>query len=94
MATLNIIDDIDKRIVLKFMKEGKTSRTYIIGLDKFMTEETLKDLIKSLPKTLGTSSIKKEHENSYIYGFSGDHVNTIYDILIKKKIASKDQITK
>ena len=38
----DILSEIDKKIRLRFLKEKKTSRTYIEGLEKFFNQEEIK----------------------------------------------------
>jgi len=91
----NVITEIDKKIIIKFMKEIKTSRTYIHGLESYVKQEDIPNFIKTLQKSLGTSSLKKQDDdNNNIYGFAGDHIETIYDYIIKKKICSKKDVVK
>lgn len=92
----NILNLLDKKIVLKFMKEGKTSRTYIIGLDRFFTkQDELDKFCKDLQKMLGTSFLKRTVENNQNhYGYAGNHIERIYDILIDKNIAARSDIKK
>ena len=50
----DILKDIDKKIILTFFKEGKTSRTYITGLIDFLTENEIEKFTKNLKTKLGT----------------------------------------
>lgn len=91
----NILKQIDKKIVLKFMKEVKTSRTYIFGLDDYIrTKEDRDDFLKNLKKSLGTSIIERHDNNQNVYGFAGDHVKKIYECIVKKKICPVREIIK
>lgn len=91
----NLLSQIDRKIILKYMKEKKTSRTYILGLEGYLKQDEQLILMKDIQKKLGTSLLKKMTEdNKPIFGLGGDHVNTIYDIIIKKKIAPKGEIKK
>ena len=94
-TTQNLLSQIDRKLILKFMKEGKASRTYILGLEGYLKQDEQLTLMKDIQKKLGTSLLKKMTEdNKPIYGLGGDHVNTIYDIIIKKNIAPKGEIKK
>lgn len=91
----NILKQIDRKLTLKYMKEIKTSRTYIFGLDNYIkVKEDLNDFIKKLKKSLGTSVIVKEAESGQAYGFAGDHVKYIYDYIVKKNICPIHEIKK
>ena len=94
-TTQNLLSQIDRKLILKYMKEGKASRTYILGLEGYLKQDEQLTLMKDIQKKLGTSLLKKMTEdNKPIYGLGGDHVNTIYDIIIKKNIAPKGEIKK
>ena len=49
-----LLSAIDSRVILKHFKDGKKWRTYIIGLDEFMTPNNLDTFTSKLKKTLGT----------------------------------------
>ena len=51
----SILNEIDKRIKLRFMKEKRTSRTYIEGIEKFFDEEKIKEIMQQIKKKLSTS---------------------------------------
>lgn len=91
----NILKQIDRKITLKFMKEVKTSRTYIFGLDNYIKiKEDKNNFIKNLKKSLGTSVIEKETNIGKAYGFAGDHMKYIYDYIVKKNICPIHEIKK
>lgn len=91
----NVLTEIDKKIIIKYMKEIKTSRTYIHGLESYVKLEDIPIFIKTLQKSLGTSSLKKQDDDdNNIYGFAGEHIDKIYDYIIKKKICSKKDVIK
>jgi hypothetical protein len=91
----DLLKQIDRKLVLKFMKEGKQSKTYIIGLENYLKPEDQLTFIKDIQKKLGTSLLKKMTEdNKPIYGLGGDHVNTVYDVVLKKNIAPEKEIKK
>lgn len=91
----SILKQIDRKLTLKFMKEVKTSRTYIFGLDNYIkVKEDRNEFIKNLKKSLGTSVIEKEAESGQAYGFAGDHVKYIYEYIVKKNICPIHEIKK
>lgn len=85
-ATNNILTDIDRHVYLKFLKEKKTSRTYICGLHNFMTNEEIDKFVKSLKKTLGTGENEKKAEkaNTFEYKFQDDCKDKIKKYLVTK----------
>jgi translation initiation factor 1 (eIF-1/SUI1) len=92
----DILKEIDKNIKIKYMKEVKTSRTYIFGLNNYIeSTEKINEFIKSIKKLLGTSMIeKKDNLDNNVYGFAGDHVKFISEYLIKKNICTQNDIKK
>lgn len=91
----DLLKKIDQKIILKFMKEGKTSRTYIIGIHSyFKSEEDTNKFMKNLQKKLGTSYLKKNVDGIPHFGFCGDHIDKICEEIIKNNIAKKHDIKK
>lgn len=86
----DLLSQLDKKIIIKYHKEGRNSRTYILGLDYYFNAEKQNEFVKTLKKKLGTSAIKNIIDNSTVHGFGGDHVNTLYDYFVK--IIPKDKI--
>jgi hypothetical protein len=58
----SILNEIDKRIKLRFIKEKRTSRTYIEGIEKFFDEEKIKEIMQQIKKKLSTSYFKRTDE--------------------------------
>ena len=78
---------VDKYVTLQFFKEKKTSRTYIIGLDGFMTPDEVKNFVIGAKKKLGTAILEKQDETfGTMYGFNGDHRSRIQEFLTAAKI--------
>lgn len=46
----DLLNLIDRRIKLRFLKEKKSSRTYIEGLDKFFDTNFIKEMVKKIQK--------------------------------------------
>ena len=91
----SILAQIDRKLSLKFLKEGKTSRTYISGLDSYIKNvDELNNFVKTLQKTIGTSLLKKTVDDKLVFGFGGDHIRTIYEYIIKKNICPIHEIKK
>jgi len=88
------LDEIDKKIILKFIKEKKTNRTYIYGLHLFIPEKEKRDEIcSSIKKELGAgSNIKINENNIEEYGFQGNHIEKIKIFLINKVGINTDKI--
>jgi hypothetical protein len=66
----SVIDTINKKITLHFVKEKRTSRTYIVGLKNFIGESEMQTLSKKLQKSMGTNSLINEEGDC---GFNGDY---------------------
>lgn len=91
----DLLKKIDQKIIIKYMREGKTSRTYMIGVHNyFKKEEDLTTYMKNLQKKLGTSFLKKMVDDIPHFGFAGEHIDKIYEELLKNKIAKKHEIKK
>jgi translation initiation factor 1 (eIF-1/SUI1) len=105
-STEDIFRQIDKRITIRFLKEKRTTRTYIEGLEDFISEEQINDLIKKIKK-LGTSYLKRTDEDieddkktktkksstPYIaHGFNGDHKTKIIKFLTEDYNIPKEKI--
>ena len=88
----DVLSQIDRKLTLKYQKDGKYSKTYVIGLDKYFDEIKQNEIIKNLKKKLGTSCTKNNIDNSTIYSFGGDHINILYDYF--SKIIPKHEIKK
>ena len=75
------------------MKEGKNTKTYIIGLEGYLKDDEQLTFIKDIQKKLGTSMLKKMTEdNKPIYGLGGDHINSVFNFLVKKNIVKSSEI--
>ena len=99
--TEDIFKQIDKRVTLRFMKEKKTSRTYIEGLEDFLSEDQINEIIKKIKK-FGTSYLKRTDEDgedktskkpvAIAHGFNGDHKTKIIKMLTEEYKIPKDKI--
>jgi translation initiation factor 1 (eIF-1/SUI1) len=77
--TSAVFVDIDKIIIIKWLKEKKTNRTWVTGLHDFISTEEIKKIVKILKDKLGTGA--KEDGNDC--GFQGDHREKIKKYLIE-----------
>jgi|688.fasta_scaffold462497_2 hypothetical protein len=84
--------ELDKQIVLKFIKEKRTKRTYIFGLHHFLNSDEITALCNRIKKNLGTGHLINTEGNVVSHGFQGEHIKIIYDFLIKEKIAPPNKI--
>ena len=90
MDEQNILSQLDSKLIIKFHKEGRHSKTIIMGLGNYLNDEKQQDFVKTFKKKLGSSATKNVVNNQCTYAFSGDHVNTLYDYFVK--IIPKDKI--
>jgi translation initiation factor 1 (eIF-1/SUI1) len=90
----DILNLIDRRVKLRFMKEKKASRTYIEGLEKFFDVETIKTLTKVIQKNLSTGYTCKTDDSTGVigHGYNGDHKERIKQLLITKYNIPEDKI--
>jgi hypothetical protein len=79
------LTNIDTKITSSFVKEGKTTRTYIANLDLIVPDaEKRKAICKKIKIDLGTNGVQVTGETGRIsYGFNGSHAKSIKRILIK-----------
>jgi hypothetical protein len=88
----SVIDNINKKITLHFVKERRTSRTYIVGLKNFINEAEMQTLSKKLQKSMGTNSIINEEGDC---GFNGDYTtDSAKKAIIKDCILGNTNIQK
>ena len=92
ISSADVLSQIDKKLILKFHKDGKHSKTYVCGLDKYFDDVKQNEFIKTFKKKLGTSCSKNIIDGSNIYSFGGDHVNTMYEYF--SKIIPKHELKK
>jgi translation initiation factor 1 (eIF-1/SUI1) len=85
-----ILNEIDKKIYIRILKEGKATRTYIEGLHRFYGDDECKDIGNNIKKNLSTSYFYKEENKSH--GFNGDHKLRLKELLQKKYKISTDKI--
>jgi hypothetical protein len=88
--SVSVIDNINKKITLHFVKEKRTSRTYIVGLKNFISETEMQILSKKLQKSMGTNSIINEEGDC---GFNGDYTSdTVKKTIIRDCILGNTNI--
>lgn len=85
-----ILNEIDKKIYIRILKEGKATRTYIEGLFRFYENDECKEIANKIKKNLSTSYFYKEENKSH--GFNGDHKLRLKDLLQKNYKIPADKI--
>lgn len=90
----NILDELDKRIEIRFLKEKKTSRTYIIGLEGFIEQKKdLEKITEKMKKKFATSLLEKTLDDGRVaFGLSGDHTKKVKEYLINEIKIPEDKI--
>lgn len=88
----NTIINIDNKVEIKNQKEKKGTRTYIIGLEHFLSSDECNELCKTLKKKLGSACVIKEEDEIKQYGFQGNHIDNIAKYLKEKNIVPVDKI--
>lgn len=74
---------LDKKIEMKYIKDGKSQRTFIFNLELYIkNKDDLANLINKMKKTFGTQCTYKETEFGFGYGFAGDLSGRIKKFLI------------
>jgi hypothetical protein len=90
--SVSVIDNINKKITLHFVKEKRTSRTYIVGLKNFINDAVMQTLSKDLQKSMGSNSIINEEGDC---GFNGDYTtDSAKKTIIKNYILKNTNIQK
>jgi translation initiation factor 1 (eIF-1/SUI1) len=92
--TDEMVAEIDKMIIIKWRKEKRTSRTYLIGLEGFT--DVIGDIPKfcsKIKKTMGTGATVIEEDGVKMYGFQGQLTDRLYNVLLEIGI-NKNKIKK
>ena len=89
---MEILMELDKKVTIKFLKEKKTNRTYITGLEGFLIDSIIENITTDLKRRLGTGMLKKNIEGIWMYGFQGDHRMAIKEYLVSKTNITEDKI--
>jgi translation initiation factor 1 (eIF-1/SUI1) len=95
ITTLNTgskIASINNKVEIRNLKVKQHLRTFIIGLDNFMSTDEIDTFIVFLKKKLGAGVEKKVTETGVEYGFQGDHKDKIKELLIETKKINNSQI--
>ena len=88
-----LFDNIDKRIVMRFEKQKKTTRTIINGLHYFLNPDEIKKFCVNIKKKLGTGCIETVTDDKTLeYGFNGNHILTLKKIFIEELNIDKSKI--
>lgn len=93
----DVIDKIDKFITVKCLKDNnkKKKKTYVIGLNDFMSDDEIKPFATFVQKKLGCGggNIKvNEKDKKKIVIFFGDQINNIKQIILSKRITDEAHI--
>jgi translation initiation factor 1 (eIF-1/SUI1) len=89
----NILNEFDKKVILKYKKIKGKNKTNIYGLEKILENCKLDEFLKKIKKKLGCGGIiTVDDDKIYIIEFMGDHRLKIKQILIDEKIVSEDKI--
>ena len=85
----NILQDMTNLITLRYIKDGKAARTYIYGLELFVTtpEEVIK-IAKEIQKKLSTGYFNQNNS----HGYNGDHRLKIEKLLHTQYNIPKNKI--
>lgn len=84
------INNINSKIKIKYIKDGRSKRTYITGLHHFLTEDEIKNLIVVLKKKIGAGVDEKIMDNVKEYGFQGDHERKMKGYIIENTKLTSD----
>lgn len=77
---------LDKKIEMKYIKDGRSHRTFVFNLELYIKDKTVLDnLINKMKKSFGTQCAYKETEFGFAYGFAGDLSSRIKQYLLDSK---------
>ena len=89
----SILEEIDKRVVLRFKKVKGKNKTCIYGLDKILDKPKLNEFLKNIKKNLGCGGLITEDDDKVpMIEFMGEHREKIKNIIINEKIITADKI--
>jgi len=89
----SILQELDKRVVLRFKKVKGKNKTCIYGLEKVLDKPKLEEFLKTIKKNLGCGGLfTEDDEKIMMVEFMGDHREKIKKILINEKIIAADKI--
>ncbi|ATZ80321.1 hypothetical protein BMW23_0263 [Bodo saltans virus] len=99
------IKDVDNKITIRYIKEGRSKRTFISGLHFFIKQEEITKLISTFQKKLGSGVVaekdileKDDSETTNTidakmkYGFQGDHTDMLTTLVMATGKFKKDDI--
>lgn len=87
------IQEIDKKIIIKYYKLKNKAKTRLYGLEDFIDEKETEKLMKNVKKKLGCGGTLTEDENKIKnIEFQGDQREHIKEILISNTNISAEKI--
>jgi len=88
-----VLEELDKKITLKFKKFKGKNKTFVYGIENILDEQKIEDFIKKIKKKLGCGGVFTEDEdNVKMIEFMGDHRIKIKELIIEDKLISEDKI--
>lgn len=84
------INNFNNKIDVRYLKDKKSKRTFISGLQYFLSDDEIKNLVLVLKKKLGAGVSERESENGIEYGFQGDHLRKIKEMIMENAKVPKD----
>lgn len=91
-TSIGILTNLDKHVEIRFLKEKRTSRTYLIGLEDFVDEKQLDKVVKKMQTKLATGLKTGEVDGKKTFGFNGDHVKFMKKYLVDELKIPSDKI--
>ncbi len=89
----NVLEEFDKKIVLKFKKFKGKNKTYVYGLESVLDEKQVDEFLKKIKKKLGCGGVLTEDDEKVkMIEFMGDHRLKIKEIIVDDKIITEDKI--
>lgn len=89
----NVLEELDKKIIIKFKKFKGKNKTYVYGLENLLDEQKLEEFLKKIKKKLACGCVFTEDaEKVKMIEIMGDHRLKIKEIIVEDKLITEDKI--
>jgi translation initiation factor 1 (eIF-1/SUI1) len=80
------LQDLDKKVIIRFKKLKGKNKTYIYGLDKIVEKTKLDEFLKKIKKKLGCGGFfANDEDGNNIIEFMGDHRLVMKELIQEEK---------
>ena len=89
----NVLEELDKKITIKFKKFKGKNKTYVYGLENILDNQKLEEFLKKIKKKLACGAVfTEDSEKIKMIEIMGDHRLKIKEIIIDDKLITEDKI--